>query len=71
MNESLSALMDGEADELEIRRLLNPESKQALFDKGHNYQLIGSILREEPATLIDLSKGIRQALDGEPMDDIS
>lgn len=71
MNESLSALMDGEADELEIRRLLNPESQQALFDKWHNYQLIGSILREEPATLIDLSKGIRQALDGEPMDDIS
>lgn len=71
MNESLSALMDGEADELEIRRLLNQESQQELFDKWQNFQLIGSLLREEPATTLDLSKGVRQALDGEPMDDIT
>lgn len=71
MNESLSALIDGEADELEIRRLLNQESQQELFDKWHGYQLIGSILREEPATALDLAKGVRQALDGEPMDDIT
>lgn len=70
MNESLSALVDGEADELEIRRLLNQESQQELFDKWQNFQLIGSLLREEPATTLDLSKGVRQALDGEPMDDI-
>lgn len=70
MNESLSALMDGEANELEIRRLLNQDSQQELFDKWNNYQLIGSLLREEPATALDLSKGVRQALDGEPMDDI-
>ncbi len=71
MNESLSALMDGEADELEIRRLLNQESQQELFDKWQSFQLIGSILREEPATTLDLAKGVRQALDGQPMDDIS
>lgn len=70
MNESLSAMMDGEADELEIRRLLNQESQQEMFDRWQNFQLIGSLLREEPATTLDLSKGVRQALDGEPMDDI-
>lgn len=71
-NESLSALMDGEADELEIRRLLNQSSEQEeLLETWHNYQLIGSLLREEPAFNLDLAKGVRQALDGEPMDDIA
>lgn len=71
-NESLSALMDGEADELEIRRLLNQSTEQeALLETWHNYQLIGSLLRDEPAFKLDLAKGVRQALDGEPMDDVA
>src|SRR5690554_8199578 len=71
INESLSALMDGEADELEIRRLLNQDEQQHVFDKWSKYHLIGAVLRDQPATTLDLSKGVRQALDGEPMDDIT
>lgn len=70
INESLSALMDGEADELEIRRLLNQDEQQQVFDKWSKYHLIGAVLRDQPATTLDLSKGVRQALDGEPMDDV-
>ena len=71
INESLSALMDGEADELEIRRLLNQtQQSPELLEAWQRYQLIGSLMRKEPAFTVDLSKGIRQALDGEPMDEV-
>jgi sigma-E factor negative regulatory protein RseA len=64
-NESLSALMDGEADELEIRRILNQLDKDdELRDKWKNYHLMGSLMREESLQGIDLTKGINQALDG-------
>lgn len=71
MQESLSALMDGQADELEIRRLLKEsEHNPNVFASWHSYQLIGAVMRGESVSSVDLSKGIRQALDGEPMDDL-
>lgn len=71
MKESLSALVDGEADELEIRRILNQtENDDELKEQWGRYQLIGSIMRGEPASTTDLSQGIMQALDGVPMDDV-
>lgn len=71
INESLSALMDGEADELEVRRLLNQlEQDHELRATWHRYQLLGAVMRGEPVATVDLSQGIRQALDGEPMDDL-
>ena len=64
-NESLSALMDGEADELEIRRIFNQLDKDdELRDKWKNYHLMGSLMREESLNGIDLTQGINQALDG-------
>jgi sigma-E factor negative regulatory protein RseA len=63
--ESLSALMDGEADELEIRRILNQLDKDdELRSKWKNYHLVGSLMREESFDSIDLTQGINQALDG-------
>lgn len=71
INESLSALLDGEADELEIRRLLNQAEKdEQLLDKWANFQMIGAIMRQEPVAELDLAKGVRQGLDGEPMDEV-
>lgn len=71
MNESLSALIDGEADELEVRRLLNEvEQDDELRERWSRYQMMGSLLREEPTMMVDLSKGIMQAIDGEPMDEV-
>ncbi len=71
MKESLSALVDGEADELEIRRLLNQtEQDDELKEQWGRYQLMGAVMRGEPASTTDLSQGIMQALDGVPMDDV-
>jgi sigma-E factor negative regulatory protein RseA len=71
MNESLSALVDGETDELEVRRVMNQiDQTPEMLQTWRRYQLIGSVLRDEPASTIDLSRGIMQALDGEPMDDV-
>lgn len=70
-NESLSALCDGECDELEVRRILNQfSSDPELREQWRRYHLLGSIMREEAASSVDLSEGIMQALDGEPMDDV-
>lgn len=71
MKESLSALCDGECDELEVRRILNQVNCQSdLRDQWQRYHLIGSVLRDEPTGSLDLLKGINQALDGEPMDEV-
>jgi sigma-E factor negative regulatory protein RseA len=64
--ESLSALMDGEADELEIRRVLNQLDKdEELRDNWKNYHLMGSLMRDESIDSLDLTRGINQVLDGE------
>ena len=72
INESLSALVDGETDELEVRRLLNQlESDDGMRQTWHRYQMIGALMRDEPAVNVDLSRGIAQAIAGEPMDEVS
>ena len=71
MNESLSALVDGEADELEIRRLLNQlERDDELRATWQRYQMMGAVMRGEAVSRVDLSAGIRQAIAGEPMDEV-
>ncbi|MAT50776.1 MAG: hypothetical protein CMK32_06290 [Porticoccaceae bacterium] len=65
LQESLSALVDDEAGELEVRRLLkavgeNPE----LRGRWQRYQLISASMRKElPAGLVDLSARISEAVD--------
>lgn len=74
MKESLSALVDAQADELEIRRLLNnAEHSPEIYEHWQRYLLIGDVLREESIAAfdVDIAQGIRQALDGEPMDELS
>jgi len=67
LQEALSALMDNEASELELRRILR-DSKE---DPGpmavwHRYQLAASAMRRElPAGIVDLSSRISQALEHE------
>lgn len=48
LEESLSALMDNEADELEMRRLLkNAPNDEALTDTWRRYNLVRSVLQHE------------------------
>lgn len=64
--EALSAFIDGESDELEVRRVLNQlEEGDELRETWQRYQLIGSLIREEDTLKVDLSRGIRQTLDSE------
>lgn len=64
--ESLSALMDGEADELEVRRVLNQlDSDDELRERWKNYHLMGSLMRDESLDSLDLTKGINRVLDGD------
>ncbi|MEK9711937.1 MAG: sigma-E factor negative regulatory protein [Thalassolituus sp.] len=72
INESLSALCDGECDELELRRVLNYVSNDPeMRDRWNRYNLIGAVMREESARVSDISRGVMQALDGMPVDDVA
>lgn len=67
VNESLSALMDGEASDLEIRRVLKSEDVE-LEQRWHRYQLAGAAMRKENDSgfgSIDLSAAISDAIHGE------
>ena len=72
INESLSALCDGECDELELRRVLNHVSNDPeMRERWNRFNLIGAVMRDESARVNDISHGVMQALDGLPMDDVS
>lgn len=71
LEQSLSALMDGEADELEVQRILRESDNPLLRARWQRLQLLRSAMRQEPVVAgIDLSAGIRQALDGVRMDEV-
>lgn len=66
--ESLSALMDGEAEELEIHRTLKRTAESdELRDTWRRYQLAAAAMRRDlPHQVIDYSASIRLALEDEP-----
>lgn len=68
LNESLSALMDGETDDLEVRRLLNGvEQEPELSATWRRYHLARTALKgEQMDANVDLSGSIAAALEDEP-----
>ncbi len=66
--ETLSALMDGEASELELHRTLKSSAQSdELRDTWRRYQLAASAMRRDlPPHVIDYSSSIRAALEDEP-----
>lgn len=69
LDESLSALVDGEATELEVRRLLKSiDSEPEVRDQWHRYQLASAAMRDDVkvAKPIDLSAAISAAIEEEP-----
>ena len=64
--ESLSALVDGEASELEMHRVLKAlDGNDDLQKAWSRYQLIGAALRQEATTSgMDLTASVRNAIDG-------
>lgn len=62
LQESLSALVDDQASDMELRRLLKQDDP-GLNDRWSRYQMIGSIMRAEPVSKeTDLLSGIQSAL---------
>lgn len=69
LEESLSALMDGEATELEIRRLMKScDADEALMQKWHRYQMASASMKGDVvlSSPLDLSQSISQAIAEEP-----
>lgn len=68
LEQSLSALMDGEATELELQRVLrhldDPQIRQA-WQRMHH---VRSAMHREPLVALDVSVAVREALDGVEMD---
>lgn len=66
--EALSALMDSESHELELRRTLKTLSgDKELADTWHRYQLAAAAMRRElPPRMTDLSSRISAAIEQEP-----
>lgn len=68
-NESISALVDGEASDMELRRIIKAsEVDDDVRKQWSRYQMISQTMQgEAPATVgIDLSASIREAIDAEP-----
>lgn len=75
LKETLSAMADNEASEIELRRTLkafDADTHDELRERWSRYQLISSALRKEtPDTVgIDFSESIREAVAKEPAHDV-
>jgi sigma-E factor negative regulatory protein RseA len=69
IRQSLSNLMDNEADELELRRVLKAcDEQDDIADSWHRYHLMRSVMHKEleQPQLIDISSRISEALENEP-----
>jgi sigma-E factor negative regulatory protein RseA len=66
LNESVSALMDGEASELELRRILKSTDSE-IFQRWHRYQIVSAALKGElqVSKPVDFSASIAAALEQE------
>ncbi len=70
LGEALSAALDGEASEFELRRVVRGLDDAALCEQAFRYQLQGELLREEHTAFagIDLSGRIRARIEAEDLD---
>lgn len=68
LQQSLSALMDNEADELELRRVLNASDEPELRAAWTRFQVARAAMHNETAFApVDLSARIMAAIDAEPV----
>lgn len=67
IKETLSALMDDEATELEVRRVLMHDDQETVQATWYRYQQVRAVMRDEEDdwSTVDLLDGINAALEGE------
>jgi sigma-E factor negative regulatory protein RseA len=65
LRESVSALMDGEAGELELRRLLTDSDELSVRSSWQSYHRLQVVLKEEPAEFLgwDISERVSSAIE--------
>ncbi|TVQ72479.1 MAG: hypothetical protein EA373_02525 [Oceanospirillales bacterium] len=64
--ETLSALMDGEVSDLELRRVLKScQQDDETADRWQRYHLASAVMKREPISSFDLSKRVMMALEEE------
>ncbi len=68
LKETLSAMMDDEADELSVRRLLSHGNQDDVCDQWQRWQQIRDLMHENhgPAEGVDVASAVRDRLDGRP-----
>lgn len=68
--EAISALMDGEADELEVHRTLNQlKDSPELREQWQRYHLMGAVLKEEAGAInLNLADAVAAAIDEDNSD---
>ena len=66
LRETLSSMMDDEADELSVRRLLSHGNQEDVRGQWQRWQQIRDLMHEQhgPADGIDVAGAVREALDG-------
>lgn len=66
LRETLSAMMDDEADELAVRRLLSHHDQARVRDQWQRWQQVRDLMHSghTPAEGVDVSANVRAALDG-------
>lgn len=66
LRETLSAMMDDEADELSVRRLLSHSRQDEVCDQWQRWQQVRGLMHKNhsPAEGIDVSGAVREVLDG-------
>ncbi|SFN33054.1 RseA family anti-sigma factor [Marinobacter pelagius] len=66
LRETLSAMMDDEADELSVRRLLSHHDQARVRDQWQRWQQVRDLMHSghTPAEGVDVSANVRAALDG-------
>ena len=69
LKESISAAMDGEASEIELRRVLVNMQNRDVCHVARRYQIIGDVMRKQPAGLMDvnLSERVSEQISTEPV----
>lgn len=68
LKEALSAMMDDQADELAVRRVLSQAGKSEVREQWHRWQQLRSLMHDERRDLaaLDVSAAVRAALDETP-----
>jgi len=66
LKETLSAMMDDEADELSVRRLLSQEGQDEVRGQFQSWQQVRDLIQQRHPAVdsIDVSEGVRDVLEG-------